>query len=455
MDGDALIINLAPTGMVPTREMAPQVPFSTEEILADVERCRAHGAAIIHVHARDDDGKPSHRAEHFAPIVEGIRAIDPELVVCVTCSGRFAADLEARAEVLSLEGEAKPDMASLTLGSNNFARQASLNAPETIRGLAERMRERAIKPELEVFEPGMVAFGRHLVERGLIEPPCYVNILLGNPGTARLSPGSLGGFLAELPEDWTWAVAGIGRDQLAANAMAIAAGGHVRVGLEDNLWWDRARTTPATNEQLVRRVARLAEQLERPLATPAEVRRRLGLRPGRRAAFRGPERVADAPTLAAIYRLRAAVWRDTGAVAQAAFADGRWSDEHDPASLHWVIRDAGELVAAARLSVHERLADVPEAEAYAAVGLRLAGRIAAPARVVVAPAARRHGLAWQLLDAQDAAARAAGCAFAVRQSTPAMRRLLTRRGWYSAGPARRDERFPGVSFEVMVLELAP
>ncbi len=277
MSPDPLIVNLAPTGMVPTKQLTPHVPISTAEVLADVERCRAHGVAIVHVHARDDEGRPSHRAEHFAPIVAGIRAIDPELVVCVTCSGRFAPDVDARAEVLTLEGDAKPDMASLTLGSNNFARQASVNAPETIRALAERMRERGIVPELEVFEPGMVAFGRHLVDEGLIEPPCYVNVLLGNPGTSRLSPGSLGAFLAEMPDDWTWAVAGIGRHQLAANAMAIAAGGHVRVGLEDNIWWDHARTTPATNEQLVQRVARLADELERPLATPAEVRLRLGL----------------------------------------------------------------------------------------------------------------------------------------------------------------------------------
>lgn len=170
-------------------------------------------------------------------------------------------------------------------------------------------------------------------------------------------------------------------------------------------------------------------------------------------AFRGPERVTEPATLDAIYRLRAAVWRETGDIAQAAFRDGRWSDEHDATSTHWVIRDGEELVAAARLSVHERLADVPEADEYAAVGLALEGPIAAPARVVVAAAARRHGLAWQLLDAQDAAARAAGCAFAVRQSSPAMSRLLERRGWRDAGPAGLDERFPGVRFEVMVLEL--
>lgn len=278
VSADSLIINLAPTGMVPTKEMTPHVPVGVEEILADVERCREHGAAIIHVHARDETGRPSHRAEHFAPIVQGIRAIDPELVVCVTCSGRFAVDLEDRAQVLDLDGDAKPDMASLTLGSNNFATQASVNAPATIRGLAERMRERGITPELEVFEPGMVTYGRHLVDRGVIDGPCYMNVLLGSPGTSRLSPGSLAAFLAEMPEDWTWAVGGIGRHQLAANTLAIAAGGHVRVGLEDNIWFDRARTTPATNEELVMRVARLAAELERPLATPAEVRLRLGLR---------------------------------------------------------------------------------------------------------------------------------------------------------------------------------
>lgn len=172
-------------------------------------------------------------------------------------------------------------------------------------------------------------------------------------------------------------------------------------------------------------------------------------------SFRGPQRAGDAPTLQAIYRLRAAVWRETGDISQAAFRDGAWSDEHDPASLHWVVRDGDELVAAARLSLHERLSDVPEAEEYAAVGLELEGPIAAPARIVVASCARRHGLAGMLLDAQDEAGRAAGARFAVRQSSPAMCRLLVRRGWRDVGPAGLDERFPGVRFEVMVLELTP
>lgn len=277
--GAPLIINLAPTGMVPTKATSPHVPVTCDEILADVAACAALGASIIHVHARDADGRPTHRAEAFAPIVEGIRAIDPELVVCVTCSGRHAPRLEERAEVLDLTGAAKPDMASLTLGSNNFARQESVNAPATIRGLAAMMLERGIRPELEAFEPGMVAFAARLVEEGLIPERCWLNILLGNLGTAPLTPAMLGAFLSLVPAGWSWALAGLGAFQLDATLTAIAAGGHVRVGLEDNAWFDRARTRHATNADLVRRVADAASLAERPLASPGEVRRMLALAP--------------------------------------------------------------------------------------------------------------------------------------------------------------------------------
>jgi len=134
-----------------------------------------------------------------------------------------------------------------------------------------------------------------------------------------------------------------------------------------------------------------------------------------RVACRGPELVTDAPTLEAIYRLRAAVWLETGVVGKAAFGDGRWSDEHDCAAMHWVVRDdAGELVAAGRLSLHDGLADVPEAEAYAAAGLELEGRIGAPANLVIAATARGRGLFLQLADAQNAAGRAAGCSWCAR-----------------------------------------
>lgn len=277
MTPEPLIVNLAPTGMIPTKAMTPHVPIETGEILEDVAACRELGASIIHVHAREPDGTPTHRPEYFAPIVEGIRAIDPELIVCVTCSGRFVSDPAARAEVLHLTGDAKPDMGSLTLGSNNFARHPSINAPATIRMLAGEMLAHGIKPELEVFEPGMLAFGAHIQGEGLLEPPCYVNILLGSPGTAPATPGVLGAFLALLPAQWTWALAGIGRRQLQANLLGIASGGHVRVGLEDNIWFDDARTTLATNHMLVERVVHLAEVAERPIASAREVRRLLGI----------------------------------------------------------------------------------------------------------------------------------------------------------------------------------
>ena len=272
-----LIINLAPTGMVPTKAMTPHVPISPQEIVDDVGRCAELGASIIHLHARDEQGRPTTRPEYMAPLVEGVRSVDPELVVCVTCSGRFATSVDERAAVLDLTGAAKPDMASLTLGSNNFVQQASVNAPDTIRGLASRMRERGIKPELEVFEPGMLTFGHYLAEKGLIAGPWYVNVLLGNLGTSPATPGALGSFISLMPTESVFAVAGIGRFQIAANLLGIAAGGHVRVGLEDNIWWDRDRTTLATNARLVERVRHLAEVAERPIATRAETRAALGL----------------------------------------------------------------------------------------------------------------------------------------------------------------------------------
>jgi hypothetical protein len=146
-----------------------------------------------------------------------------------------------------------------------------------------------------------------------------------------------------------------------------------------------------------------------------------------------------------------AVWREEGALVEAAFPDGRWCDEFDDISRHWVVMSGRRIAAAARLSVHVRLADVPEAEEYLAAGLRLAGPIAASGRVVVAAWARRRGLAARLLDFQDQAATEAGVRHGARQASPGMRRLLERRGWSSIGPARPDARFIGVAFHIMAI----
>jgi GNAT superfamily N-acetyltransferase len=165
--------------------------------------------------------------------------------------------------------------------------------------------------------------------------------------------------------------------------------------------------------------------------------------------FVGPTEVTDARAIEDACRFRASVWSQTGALADRAFDQGRWRDDFEEVSRHWVITRAGEVVAAARLSVHDRLEGVPESEEYLLAGLRLPGRIASPGRVVVAPSAQRRGLASQLLEEQDRAAVEAGAAYAVRQASPDMCRLLTRRGWRDVAASCMDPRFPGVTFRVM------
>lgn len=274
---EPLIVNVCPTGMVPTKAMTEAVPLSVEEIVDDVGRCVERGASIVHLHGRDEDGAPTHRSDVVGEIVQRLRKDHTDLVIGVTCSGRNVSDPEARAEVLDLDGDAKPDLASLTLGSMNFARSASVNAPDTVQLLAARMRDRGIKPELEAFEPGMLGYAHYLVERGVLVAPCYVNILLGNVATAPLTAASLAAFLAAVPPGWTWSLAGIGYHQLRANTVAMALGGHVRVGLEDTIWYDQRRSRLATNAELVSRVVEIADRLERPPSTPSQTRQLLGL----------------------------------------------------------------------------------------------------------------------------------------------------------------------------------
>jgi 3-keto-5-aminohexanoate cleavage enzyme len=263
--------------MVPTKADNPSLPVTPEEIAEDARRCYELGASILHLHARDGEGRPTYRKEAYAQIVAKVRERCPQAIVCVSTSGRVFKTFEERSQVLDLDGDLKPEMASLTLGSLNFPRQASVNEPEMIRRLAERMKERGTVPELEVFDWGMVDYARYLIERGLLEPPFYFNILLGSLGTLSATPLRLATLVESLPAASTWAAAGIGRFQLFVNGLAIAMGGHVRVGLEDNLWMDAGKTRPATNPALVERLARIANAHERRVATAEEARALIGL----------------------------------------------------------------------------------------------------------------------------------------------------------------------------------
>jgi uncharacterized protein (DUF849 family) len=274
-----LIINLAPTGMVPTREMSGHVPLQPDEIVRDVIQTTELGITIAHVHARDETGRPTHSKEVYARIIGGIRERRPDLVICVSCSGRQAISVEQRAQVLELEGDLRPDMASLTLSSLNFARQPSVNAPETIRELAQRMLDRGIVPELEVFDLGMANMIRYLYEREWLRAPLYANVLFGNVASAQADLLEIAAVINRLPAGTTWGLAGMGAAQLPVAALAAAWAPAVRIGLEDNLWLDRERSQPATNLELVERVHKVAAAVGRPIMAPLEFRRHLTLTP--------------------------------------------------------------------------------------------------------------------------------------------------------------------------------
>ena len=275
-----LIINLAPTGMVPTKDSNPNVPITPKEIAEQVLGCAQLGVSIVHLHARDSDGNPTTDERVVADVISRIRSQQPDLIITVTTSGRRVNDLSERARCLMLDQDLRPDMASLTLGSMNFATEASINSPATIMSLAELMLEREIKPELEVFDLGMINFAKILIAKGLLKPPYYFNILLGNPATAQASLLHLGTMINDLPEHSIYSIAGIGRFQRKANALGVVLAHGVRVGLEDNLWLDEDRTKLATNVQMVERICAQAALLERKIATPQSVRERLQLRKG-------------------------------------------------------------------------------------------------------------------------------------------------------------------------------
>lgn len=283
-----LIINFTPTGMIPTREMTPHVPVSVDEIVEDVYKASEIGISMVHIHARDEKtGAPTCRADVYARIIEGIRSFSKELVICVSLSGRGIREFDQRAAPLALTGDLKPDMGSLTLSSLNFNNTESMNSPEMIKALASAMKTKGIMPELEAFDAGMINYARFLEGKGLLQAPHYFNLLLGNIACAQADLMIAGLMVRELPPSSFWSFAGIGKAQLMMNSIAISAGGGVRVGLEDNIWFDKERTRLASNSDLLHRVHRLAESNERKVMVPGDLRRLLNLNPGHGVYGRG------------------------------------------------------------------------------------------------------------------------------------------------------------------------
>jgi uncharacterized protein (DUF849 family) len=259
---DKFVLNLTPTGMVPTREMTPHVPLHPPEIVKEVLELSDFGVNMVHLHSRDEKtGKPCFKKDNYARIIGGIREKRDDLLLCVSTSGRTFPEFSKRSEVLDLNGDLKPDFASLTLGSLNFTRDASMNSPRTIQDLAKKMQDNGIKPELEVFDFGMINYAHYLIGKGLITPPYYFNFILGNIATAQANLLNLALMIKDLPPNSFWSAGGIGSFQLQMNALAIVLGGGVRIGLEDNIWHDENRTRLATNRDLVERVLQIARAM--------------------------------------------------------------------------------------------------------------------------------------------------------------------------------------------------
>lgn len=284
-----LIINFAPTGMIPHKGMTVYVPVTADEIVAEVHSAYEIGITMVHLHARDPHtATPVHNAEIYGRIIEGIRSFSRDLVICVSLSGRNVKEFIHRAEPLQLSGDTKPDMGSLTLSSLNFNRSASVNEPAMVQALAGEMKRLGVLPELEAFDIGMINYAKYLERKGLLVAPHYFNLLLGNVACAQADLLHAGIMLRDLPDHSLWSFAGIGDAQLMMNSLAIASGGGVRVGLEDNIWFDRKRTQLASNSDLLTRVHRLADANERQVMTPSELRRMLSLQPGRGFYGRAP-----------------------------------------------------------------------------------------------------------------------------------------------------------------------
>ncbi|WP_422860076.1 3-keto-5-aminohexanoate cleavage protein [Flagellimonas sp. S174] len=279
---EKLIINFTPTGMIPTKDLTPHVPITVSEIVDDVLKAADIGITMVHLHARDEkNGRPTYKKELYGKIIEGIRTYYPDLVICVSLSGRDFSEFEKRSDPLLLKGRLKPDMGSLTLSSLNFNSSASVNSPEMIQKLAKAMLDNGIVPELEVFDVGMINYSKYLLKKGLINPPFYFNLILGNIACAQATLLNTGIMINELPENSIWSIGGIGNTQLKMNSIAIAMDGGVRIGIEDNIWYDNGRTRLASNADFIKRIHTLANANEREVMTAAEFRSIMNLENGK------------------------------------------------------------------------------------------------------------------------------------------------------------------------------
>ena len=270
------ILCVAITGSVPTKSANPAVPISISEQVESTHEAYEAGASICHAHVRNDDETPSSEPEKFARLMEGVKAHCPGMIIQFSTGGRSGAGRE-RGGMLSL----KPDMASLSVGSNNFPTRVYENPPELVDWLASEMKAHEVKPEIEAFDLSHIHKAAEMNRDGRIPGQLYVQFVMGVKNAMPVDRETFDFYiqtLNRLAPDAQWCAAGIGPNQIVLNEWAIAAGGHTRAGLEDNVRLDRDRLAPS-NAALIQRAADLCAKYDRPIATPAQAREILGLRP--------------------------------------------------------------------------------------------------------------------------------------------------------------------------------
>jgi uncharacterized protein (DUF849 family) len=268
------ILCVAITGSLPTKADNPAVPISIDEQVESTQASFEAGATIAHCHVRDDAGRPTSDPDRFARLLEGLRRHCPGLIVQFSTGGRSGAGRE-RGGMLPL----RPDMASLTVGSNNFPTRVYENPPDLVDWLAAEMRAHGIKPEIEAFDLSHIVQAAAMQRDGRLQGPLYVQFVMGVKNAMPADEPIFDFYietLKRLAPDAQWCGAGIGPAQLLINEWCIRKGGHTRTGLEDNVRLDRSTLAPS-NAALVRRAADLCARYGRPVATPAEARAILGL----------------------------------------------------------------------------------------------------------------------------------------------------------------------------------
>lgn len=266
-----VMITAAMVGAEVTREQQPYLPITPAEIIASAVECYEAGASIIHIHVRDTAGNATQDAGLFREVVEGIRA-RCSVITQVSTGGAVWMSAEERLQSI----ECEPDMATLTTGTVNFGNDVFMNNRGLVEAFARRLRERGIVPEVEVFDTGMIDEALRLRGMGLISDPLHFDFVMGVPGGIGPDPAHLVHMVRSLPPGSSWSVAGMGRHQLTLATIALAMGGNVRVGFEDNIYYRKGQLA-RSNAELVARVARIATELDRPVATPDQAREILQL----------------------------------------------------------------------------------------------------------------------------------------------------------------------------------